>query len=219
MYSVDTSRGQGNSYCPPLTIADSQRRDCWPWSSSVNQAACEARGCVWCPGTEGIPWCFMNDEICPSEISETSRQDCYPEGGATRDLCLQRGCEWCPTTTAGIPWCFQDSSLSMGGQVCPSDVTESTRIDCFPTDGVTVDTCVARGCYWCSSVVQDTPWCFVPPSHGYRMVGSPTVTAKGFQVNLNRVTTPSWYGGDIDRVTLDAEFQEDYRLRVKVGNL
>lgn len=213
--AVGFAAAQGN--CPPLSSGDSSRRDCYPWSDG-NQANCEARGCVWCPSeTGGVPWCFINDEVCPSEIPEASRSDCYSEGGATRDLCLGRGCVWCPTSTPNIPWCFTDGAISMGGQQCPSDISDANRVDCFPMNGASADLCVARGCYWCSSSVPDTPWCFSPQSHGYRMVGNEVVTAKGYRVTLQRVNTPSWYGSEINQVTVDVEFHTDSRLRVKVS--
>jgi alpha-glucosidase (family GH31 glycosyl hydrolase) len=48
------------------------------------------------------------------------------------------------------------------------------------------------------------------------MVGNPVDTAKGYRVTLQRVRTPSWYGADVDQVTVDVEFHTDSRLRVKI---
>lgn len=213
-----TARGalaQGN--CPPLYVPDASRRDCYPWTDG-SQANCQARGCVWCESeTAGVPWCFIDDEVCPSEIPESSRTDCYPESGVTRDLCVARDCVWCPTATPNIPWCFSDGAISMGGQVCPASIADDDRVDCFPTNGASPEQCVAKGCYWCQSSVQEAPWCFLPPSHGYRMDGNPVPTPKGYQVDLLRVNTPSWYGADVTAIRVDVEFHTDSRLRVKVG--
>ena len=43
-------------------------------------------------------------------------------------------------------------------------------------------------------------------------------TALGFQLQLRRIDTPSWFGGDFATVQLDVEFQTDHRLRLKVGS-
>ena len=43
-------------------------------------------------------------------------------------------------------------------------------------------------------------------------------TALGFQLQLRRIATPSWFGGDFATAQLDVEFQTDHRLRLKVGS-
>ena len=40
-------------------------------------------------------------QVCPSTISESSRVDCHPEAGATKDACLSQGCAWCNPSTQG----------------------------------------------------------------------------------------------------------------------
>ena len=60
------------------------------------------------------------------------------------------------------------------------------------------------------------PWCFAPKQQGYA-VTSVLDTALGFQLQLRRIDTPSWFGGDFATVQLDVEFQTDDRLRLKVG--
>ena len=42
-------------------------------------------------------------------------------------------------------------------------------------------------------------------------------TALGFQLQLRRIDTPSWFGADFATVQLDVEFQTDDRLRLKVS--
>ena len=82
----------------PVTILDADRRDCYP-RPDASQAACEARGCLWCAAATGYPWCFINDKVCPSQTPEASRTD-MPEGGG-RNACLLKGCLWCETTSPG----------------------------------------------------------------------------------------------------------------------
>ncbi|CAH1773346.1 unnamed protein product [Owenia fusiformis] len=198
------------------TISDSNRRDCSPWSGT-NQASCEARGCIWCPHeTSGIPWCFFNDHVCPSLIADGEKVDCHPESGASRESCNNRGCIWCETSTPNTPYCFSDPTVSQGGANCPSDISDHERIDCHPDSGSTEDSCIKRGCHWCTSSIQDVPWCFAPKTTGYTLVGDVTQTAKGYTATLDRKPTSSWYGHDIARIQMDVEFQTNSRLRIKI---
>lgn len=48
------------------------------------------------------------------------------------------------------------------------------------------------------------------------MVGNPVATPKGYQVDLQRISTPSWYGSDIAQIRLDIEYHTESRLRVKI---
>ena len=116
----------------------------------------------------------------------------------------------------GIPWCFSDASVSQGGSTCPSSIAESERIDCHPESGATETECLARGCYWCTSSTPNVPWCFAPKQNGYRIVGTPTATAKGWTLDLRRINTPSWYGSDVTNIRMDVEYHTLERLRVKV---
>lgn len=116
----------------------------------------------------------------------------------------------------GIPWCFTDRAVSQGGNVCPSSIAETERIDCHPDFGATQARCLARGCYWCSATGSGVPWCYTPQENGYRMVGNPVATAKGWTVNLSRVNTPSWFGSDIANLRVDVEYHTEERLRIKV---
>ena len=49
------------------------------------------------------------------------------------------------------------------------------------------------------------------------MLGEPVPTEKGYRIELRRVNFPSWFGEEVNDVTVDVEFQENHRLRVKVG--
>ena len=109
---VTPSKQQG---CP-VSIADADRRDCHPWPF-VTQSSCEARGCVWCSSpTPGVPYCFYNDKVCPSQVAEANRVDCLPEGGF-RTECLQKRCTYCETTTPGAFKTF-DVNKSNPVQLC-----------------------------------------------------------------------------------------------------
>lgn len=185
----------------------------------MTEEKCRARGCVYCVDN-GNPICFFNDDVCPSEIPENQRVDCFPEPGASREECLKRNCVWCLASNPSIPACFRDEKVSLGGEVCPSDIPVNERIDCYPMEVTNKEKCISRGCYWCGSPnaagKQDNyPYCFMPKSHGYKQI-SVVDTNKGLRVTLDRRNTPSWFGDDINRVVIDFEYQENYRLRVKV---
>ncbi|ELU08739.1 hypothetical protein CAPTEDRAFT_110115, partial [Capitella teleta] len=62
------------------------------------------------------------------------------------------------------------------------------------------------------------PSCFVPAEHGYRMVGQPEETGKGYRVIIRRINYPSWFGSDVNVVQVDVEFQADERLRIKLSD-
>lgn len=55
---------------------------------------------------------------------------------------------------------------------------------------------------------------------GYRMVGEPVQISDGLRVNLTRVAENpgKLWEGESDTLTLDAIFQSDYRLRIKIFN-
>ena len=40
-------------------------------------------------------------QVCPSDVADADRVDCFPEEGATKEECNQRGCLWCESETAG----------------------------------------------------------------------------------------------------------------------
>ncbi|KAK2141238.1 hypothetical protein LSH36_1136g01048 [Paralvinella palmiformis] len=198
----------------PVDIPDDERRDCYPWENPT-QGDCEARGCLWCaPIDPEYPHCFYNTKVCPSEMPESSRVDCMPEGGLRAD-CLRKNCLWCETDTPDVPWCFTDPDSSLGGEYCPADIPESERVDCHPESDASVQECLDRGCYWCENTAENVPWCFMPRQAGYRMAGSPVETPQGYQIVLDRINTPSVFGQDIGQITLDVEFQTEQRLRLK----
>lgn len=89
------------------------------------------------------------------------------------------------------------------------------RVDCHPDADASEEKCLDRGCLWCPGE-EGTPWCHVPRSYGYKMVGQPEQTPTGYKVTLSRSTNASYFGSDAERLTANFEIESDYRLRVKV---
>lgn len=92
------------------------------------------------------------------------------------------------------------------------------RVDCHPDTGHSEARCLERGCIQCDAEVPDknTPTCFFPRNYGYKMVGEPVNTGHGFRAQLQRSTTSTLFGGDINDLIVEADFQSDYRLRIKI---
>ena len=58
------------------------------------------------------PYTFF--QVCPSDVADAERVDCFPEEGATKEECNQRGCLWCESETAGA---YRTSSRTNGDAV------------------------------------------------------------------------------------------------------
>ncbi|XP_039263312.2 lysosomal alpha-glucosidase-like [Styela clava] len=261
------------------------KRDCYPEAGS-SQSGCLARGCLWCESNiQGEPWCFHSDNTAtaatgatqsPGECTTCScsnKIDCYPEPGSSEQGCASRGCLWCPSGIQGEPWCITSNGVTAppgtggGGGVCPTDIPESNRIDCWPGGGASAGGCVDSGCIWCESNTPDTPWCFFnttdlpegipdeerincipeggfspneceargcvfasagsqaapmcyfPDTYGYQMVGSPVSTATGFEITLARVSAGSLYGNDAENLLLTIDYDTDYRIHWKFTDI
>ncbi|XP_047912381.2 maltase-glucoamylase-like [Anser cygnoides] len=98
---------------------------------------------------------------------------------------------------------------------CPS-VTAAERIDCIPDQVATKNLCNLRGCCWSPQSDTSVPWCYFSSNHGYKMGGQVQSTPQGFQVLLNRLSSPSLFGNDINTVLLTAEYQTQNRFRFKI---
>ncbi|XP_063956333.1 maltase-glucoamylase-like [Lytechinus pictus] len=100
----------------------------------------------------------------------------------------------------------------------PDEMTIVERINCYPdrNAGEAERICLARGCEWQPTVVDGAPYCFFPRGHGtYRLVLEQEHTW-GMRLTLERETyTPSFFGQDIQTLTLDIEFQSRNRLHFK----
>ncbi|XP_033634862.1 maltase-glucoamylase, intestinal-like [Asterias rubens] len=101
----------------------------------------------------------------------------------------------------------------------PVMVEDHERVNCFPGwDDYSEEECLKRGCIYSEPAMdKDAPICYFPSDYGgYRMVGKEEVTLSGLRVTLDRIaSTPSLFGGDIERLLLDVEFHSEYRLRIK----
>ena len=97
------------SSSPSLRVATvdcrpaAERRDCFPWTENATAEACLARGCLWCDDDDTNdaslhPSCFYDDEVCPSVIDESLRDEC-PLTAFNRTDCQRNGCIWCANTT------------------------------------------------------------------------------------------------------------------------
>ncbi|XP_071846318.1 sucrase-isomaltase, intestinal-like isoform X2 [Apostichopus japonicus] len=93
---------------------------------------------------------------CPTELTETEREDCHPEEGASESACTARGCEWCEAETQGVPWCFYNTNP----MECPTGV--SSKADCLVGETVpSCSKCVNKdACGYCPDETPGVPWCF-----------------------------------------------------------
>lgn len=93
------------------------------------------------------------------------------------------------------------------------------HFNCIPEGGskVTKQLCQQRGCIWRDS---STPRCYYPAGFGYSVSGGINTTSYGYTALLKRKSDqPSQYGGDIEILRMDAMFETDHRLRVKVKSV
>lgn len=103
-----------------------------------------------------------------------------------------------------------------GGLQCPEPVKE--RVDCYPErDGkANSDTCNRRGCCW----VDDggptgAPYCYFPISYGYTITNV-TTTNTGMLAHIHRSASKLPYPAEVLELKLEAYYETDNRLRVKV---
>uniref|UniRef100_A0A667ZXX8 P-type domain-containing protein n=1 Tax=Myripristis murdjan TaxID=586833 RepID=A0A667ZXX8_9TELE len=88
------------------------------------------------------------------------------------------------------------------------------RVDCFPDGAASKQKCEQRGC--CPLDERNAPWCFFSKQHGYTVESveqpSPTV----MNTRLKRMSSPSLFGADIEKLSFHAEMQSQNRLRFKI---
>ncbi|XP_033631820.1 sucrase-isomaltase, intestinal-like [Asterias rubens] len=121
------------------------------------------------------PW------LCPTELLESERVDCFEEPGASEAGCIQKGCTWCRADDGNAPWCFNNTKLGYNG-VCPSSIPPSKRADCNKR---TNSECVNTGCVWCPE--SGGPWCF----HDDNAVNPPlSTTPSPWTDNSTRADSP-----------------------------
>lgn len=102
------------------------------------------------------------------------------------------------------------------GLQCPEAVGE--RVDCYPErDGnASEDTCHSRGCCWADSGISGAPCCFFPNNYGYN-VKNVSETKVGENVAIQKYHSNLPYPNEIMELVLEAYYEKDYRLRVKVS--
>ncbi|XP_023562027.1 sucrase-isomaltase, intestinal [Octodon degus] len=110
-----------------------------------------------------------------------------------------------------------DDSTSSASGKCPADVNDlaNERINCIPDQFPTQATCAQRGCCWKPWNNSVIPWCFFVDNHGYNVAERRTTNA-GLEVKLNRISSPTLFGNDINNILLTTENQTANRFRFKI---
>ncbi|XDB49452.1 hypothetical protein AB1E18_003025 [Capra hircus] len=107
------------------------------------------------------------------------------------------------------------TSTTPGSAECPV-VNDSERINCIPDQSPTKATCNQRGCCWSPQGTISKPWCYYSKSHGYQVGGDLMNTNAGFTAQLERLSSPSLFGNDVNNVLLTAEYQTSNRFHFKL---
>ncbi|XP_074657102.1 lysosomal alpha-glucosidase-like [Tubulanus polymorphus] len=206
----------------------------------------ESRRQLWHPDLpKPYPKLENKQDPISCKMSQRSRLDCYPGGGATADKCRALGCCWSPVSWArnrynrypkyqryqyrrrsyddlidyggsyGIPFCFFRATPSP--QPRCSAVRDAQRIDCHPEYGVTPDKCLSRGCCWWGSNTTGTPWCFYPQQEGsgYRLDSLTRPTPYSYAAEISR-QLPSRWPNDIAKLRIDVYYETNERLHLKI---
>ncbi|XP_019358783.1 PREDICTED: sucrase-isomaltase, intestinal [Gavialis gangeticus] len=99
---------------------------------------------------------------------------------------------------------------------CPViDIGE--RINCIgDNQAATKSLCTLRGCCWSPQNDSNIPWCFFSKNHGYQVVGGQKPINTGFEATLTRLSSPSLFGNDINKVLLTGEYQTTNRFHFKI---
>ncbi|KAM4742529.1 sucrase-isomaltase, intestinal [Anableps anableps] len=98
---------------------------------------------------------------------------------------------------------------------CPN-ISLAERVDCFPDAGASKLGCEQRGCCWGPLDERNVPWCFFPTNHGYTMQRLHTPEPHVLHTEIKRMSSPSMFGGDIQKLTFHAEMQTSNRLHFKI---
>ena len=101
------------------------------------------------------------------------------------------------------------------GLLCPEAVEE--RVDCYPKgEGIVNEgSCHNRGCCWVEGGPDGAPYCFFPSSYGYS-VQRVSNTSVGMSVDVHKDDSKLPYLNEVMKLKLDAYYETDTRLRVKV---
>ncbi|XP_036902604.1 sucrase-isomaltase, intestinal [Sturnira hondurensis] len=119
-----------------------------------------------------------------------------------------------PTSTPGTA---RTTTVNPGLGKCPSEPNDpvNERINCIPEQFPTQATCALRGCCWRPWNNSIVPWCFFVNNHGYNAEGIKTTNA-GLEARLNRISSPTLFGNDINSVLLTTQSQTPNRFRFKI---
>ncbi|XP_051012796.1 sucrase-isomaltase, intestinal [Acomys russatus] len=100
---------------------------------------------------------------------------------------------------------------------CPNQQDDpiNERINCIPEQLPTKAQCEERGCCWRPWNNTVIPWCFFANNHGYNAEAVTTKTT-GLEATLNRISSPTLFGEDINSVLLTTQSQTRNRLRFKI---
>lgn len=103
------------------------------------------------------------------------------------------------------------------GLLCPEAVEE--RVDCYPERGGNVNegSCHDRGCCWVEGGPDGAPYCFFPSSYGYS-VGRVSNTSVGMNVDVYKNDSKLPYPDEVMKLKLEAYYETDTRLRVKISD-
>ncbi|XP_043926668.1 maltase-glucoamylase, intestinal-like [Protopterus annectens] len=93
---------------------------------------------------------------------------------------------------------------------------EITYILIYKVVTIISEKCEARGCCWSPLTQGSAPWCYFPTNYGYNVQGGRKPTSAGFEAELNRISSPSLFGNDIETVLLSAQIQTANRFRFKI---
>ena len=148
-----------------------------------------------------------------------------------------------PTFSSGLPPVLLLAVLSAGTALSQT-IPDDSRIDCAP-DSISIDSleseCIARGCIYAVSLPtgnfafhnyqlwqkinfelnqpatsDGVPWCYYPENYGYSLEGIFEIE-NGIGANLVRNSAiGSMFGSDFEKLILEAEFQTDDRLRIRI---
>nr|CAD7580856.1 unnamed protein product [Timema californicum] len=105
-------------------------------------------------------------------------------------------------------------------------VTNILRFDCYPEDGATEELCNNRGCCWLPpttaerkdpslGVILDIPYCYYPTGYGSYELSDLSDTSAGKSATLKR-TVASYIPNDINTIQIDAKFESQTRLHVRL---
>ena len=96
------------------------------------------------------------------------------------------------------------------------------RIDCYPEaesqfSGYSKQSCLARNCLFDDGAGPDVTQCYLSPSYGYILQGSPEQTPNGLRLKLHRNSAvASMFQQPIENALLDVQYYTDDIIRFKL---